>query len=211
MSRDGRADSTEKGQRSGTRFGPGMVAPCRHHAYRDHRRRRHVVCGSGASRSAGGVRRPARRGLVAVHAGDAGICRRRRHHGSAIRSSRHFGADRHWRRVVDRRLPRRCRRRQSHGICAGACHDWIRQLGDFGAADGGHFLLVRPPPRPGRHLVLVRELHCRSGVAAGGAAWHCAVRLARDACKLGADLWCGDGWSSASSPCGGERRPRFSI
>src|SRR5580658_5588344 len=183
MSPDGNVRGGEFRQRTCARFATGMAAPCRDHAGLDHRRRGNEVGRGGAARRAGGIRRAAGASLIAVHDGDAGICLWRRGHGPASRRHRNFGSARRRRAGALPRLSRRCRRRQPCRVRAGACRHRVRHLGDVRSADGGHFILVCPPPRRRGDAVLGRQLYCRHGVAAGGAACHRALWLARNSCR----------------------------
>ena len=191
MSPDGFARRINTCQKPATRFGTGVAAPCRDDADLDHRRRRHVVGGGGAAAGAGRIRRAAGASVAAIHAGDGGICRRRRADGPPVRQDRDFGSAGAWRRGAQRRLSRRRRRRQPRGVRYCARLDRIRQLGDAWSADRGHLELVRPPPWRRSDALLGWKLCRRHDMAAGRAARHCALWLAGDPCRHCADLWRG--------------------
>ena len=140
-----------------------------------------MVGGGGAARHPVRFRRHPRRCRAALHARHARLRRRRRAHGPArrpFRRRRAAGAGDAGAR------PRLSGGRAGVHALAGGARAWIadrdRMFGHLRAADGRPVALVRAPPRHRRRHRGVRQLSRRHDLAAGGAAFHRHVGLARD-------------------------------
>ena len=147
-----------------------MAPPYCNRAAFDNWRGRHVVGGRGAPRRAIRIWHPARRSLLAIHARDAGLCRRRCGDGTVVGPRRNFRSGQRWRGGAWHRLCHRRWRAQSSDLRAGPRADRIRQFRDAGSAHGRHFEMVRAPARRGGDIVLGRKLFRRCIVAADRAA-----------------------------------------
>src|ERR1019366_8362619 len=163
------------------RYRESLAAPGRRRVAEHHWRGRHVVGGGGAAHHPVRFRRHPRRCRAALHARHARFRRRRRGHGPARRPLRR-------RRTAGARdagaRPRLSGGRAGVHALAGSSRAWTadrdRVFGHLRTANRRPVALVRAPPRHRRRYRGLWQLSRRHDLAAGGAAFHRRVGLARD-------------------------------